>query len=126
MQDEAGVDHLADRGARLLFEEHVIEVAGVVEVVAGHDRFITVAEAMEGCHHRGELGDEPHRRVPIALLIGDVARGIKHAHGSHRGLQSVHGMAVFGQAFDEVFELVLDAAMMAQLIVKVGQLPLRR
>ena len=57
--------------------------------------------------------------------VGDVAGRVEHAHGGDAGLQGVHRMAGFGQALDEVDELVLDAAVVAELVVEVGQLALR-
>ena len=90
----------------------------------GVDRLVAVAEAMKRGHDGRQLGDQADDRVPVALGVGDVAGRVEHAHGGHAGLQGVHRMAGFGQALDQVLELVLDAAMMPELVVEVGQLAL--
>ena len=113
---------LRDGRRRLLLEEHVVEIGGVVEVVARRDRLVAVAEAMEGGDDGRQLGDQADDRIPVALRVGDVAGRVEHAHGRDAGLQGVHRMAGLGQALDQVVELVLDAAMMAELVVEVGQL----
>src|SRR5262249_55153129 len=53
--------------------------------------------------------------------VGHVAGRVEHAHRRHRRLQGVHRVAGLGQALDQVLELVLDAAAVAQLVVEVGQ-----
>ena len=58
--------------------------------------------------------------------LRDVAGRVEHAHRGDAGLQGVHRVAGLGQALDQVVELVLDAAMVAELVVEVGQLALRR
>ena len=57
--------------------------------------------------------------------VGDVAGRVEHAHGGHGGLQGVHRMAGLRQALDQIDELELDAAMVAKLVVEIGQLLLR-
>ena len=125
VQDQAGVEHLAMAGDGSLLGQHVIEVGGVIEIVARREGSSPCAEAMEGRHDRRHLGDQTDHRIPVALRVGDVAGRVKHAHGGHAGLQGVHRMARFGQALDQVVELVLDPAVVPQLVVEVGQLALR-
>ena len=68
VQDQAGVEHLAHGRRRLVLEQHVVEVGGVVEVVARRDGVVAVAQAMEGGHDGRQLGDEPDDRIPVALV----------------------------------------------------------
>ena len=63
------------------------------------------------------VGSLAMRRTTESQLlcgVGDVAGRVEHAHRGDAGLQGVHRMAGFGQALDEIDELVLDAAMVAQ------------
>ena len=74
----------------------------------------------------GSLAMSRTTESQLLLCVGDVAGRVEHAHGGHAGLEGVHRMAGLRQALDQVDELVLDAAVMAQLVVEVGQLALRR
>ena len=96
----------------------------MIEIVARIDGLVTEAQSMERGHYRRHLGDQSNRRVPIALGIAHIPRRVEHPHGRHAGLQGIHRMAGFRQAFDQISELIFDAAMMTELIVKVGQLAL--
>ena len=124
VQNQAGVEHLGDGRRRLVLGEHVVEIGGVPEVVAGRDGVVAVAQAVEGGDDGRQLGDEPDDRVPVALGVGDVASGVEHAHRGDAGLEGVHRMAIFRQALHDVEQLVLDTAVMAQLIVEASQLAL--
>ena len=96
----------------------------MIEIVARIDGFVAEAQPMGRRHYRWHLGDQSNRRVPIALGIADIPSRVEHSHGRHTGLQGIHRMAGFRQAFDQISELIFDAAMMTELIVKVGQLAL--
>ena len=95
------------------------------QVVARPDRLVAVAHAMEGGHHRRQLGDQADDRLPVALLVGDVPRRVEHTQGSDAGLQRVHGVARLRQTAEESLEFVLDAAVVAELIVEIGEFLLR-
>ena len=125
VKDQASVQHLGDGRRRLLFGEHVIEVGGMGQVVARRDGMFAVTQPMKGGHESRHLGDETYDRIPIGLGVGHVAGRVKHAHRGDAGLKRVHRMAGFRQALDQVNEFVIDAAVMAQLVVKVGQFALR-
>jgi hypothetical protein len=97
----------------------------VVEVVARLDRLVAVAQAVESGHDRRHFRDQADDRFPVALSVGHVAAWVEHAHGGDGGLQGVHRMAGVGQALDEIDKLIFDAAMVAELIVEIGELLLR-
>ena len=67
VQDQAGVEHLAHGRRRLVLEQHVVEVGGVVEVVARVDGLVAVAQAVERGHDGRQLGDQADDRIPVAL-----------------------------------------------------------
>src|SRR6185437_14883831 len=83
VQNQASVEYLADGRRWLLLGEHVIEVRGVAEVIAWHDRGVAMPEAMKGGDDGGQLGDEPHDRIPVALLVVYIAGRVEHAQGGN-------------------------------------------
>ena len=116
---------LRTAGDGSLLEQHVVEVGGVVEVVARR------RSASSPWRRRWKaattVGSLAIRRTTDSQLlcgVGDVAGRVEHAHGRDGRLQGVHRVAGLGQALDQVLELVLDAAVVAELVVEVGQLAL--
>ena len=58
---------LRDRRRRLALEQHVVEVGGVIEIVARLDRLVAVAHAMKRGDDGRQLGDQADDRFPVAL-----------------------------------------------------------
>ncbi len=115
VQDQAGVEHLAAWPA------------------TARARTASSRNWRRGRGRRAaSMGSSPlRRRWKAATMVGSLAisrttesqllvalptsrDGIEHAHGGHACLQGVHRVARLGQALDQVLELVLDAAVMAQ------------
>jgi len=121
MQHQARVQHPGDRGGRLAAEQHPVEIGGVGQVFTRRDGFVTMAEPMEGRHDRGQLGHQADHRIPIGLGVGHIPRRVEHAQAGHRGLQRSHRVARFRHAFDHVHQLVLQPAVLLQLLVEQRQ-----
>ena len=102
VQDQAGIEDAGRQGIGLPLGEHVEEVRGVGEVVAGLDRVVAVADQLEGRHHRGDLGDQAHHRLGDVLGIVEGAAGIEQAQRGGARLQRIHRMAAGREALHHV------------------------
>ena len=92
MEDEVNVHQGDGLIVRRFVEEHVEEVAGVVEVGVGRDRLQAVADPMVRGDNGGSLGGEAQRFADVGFF-GIVLRFfVKSGQADHRSLEDIHGM----------------------------------
>ena len=125
VDDEAGVEHFADRRRRLVPERHVVEVRGVVEVGPRVEDVVAAAQAGERGHQRRQRGQDSQGRVPVAGQVFDAARRVEQPHRRDAGLEGVHRVARGRHRPQQVFEAVVQLAALPQLVVEVGEFALR-
>jgi len=98
----------------------------VVEVASRFEDVFAAAGAAERGDEGGQSGDESATRVPVLGRVADGRARVEHAQRCDRSVQRVHRVPVGRQTADEVFEAEVDGPALAEVVVEVGELFLRR
>ena len=122
VQDQTGVKDAGRQRIGLPLREHVEKIGAVGQVVAGLDRILTLPDQLEGSHHRGDLGDQPHHRRNDVFGVVEGSTGIKQAQGGGAALQRIHRMPPGGEALHHVPNTEADPAVHLHLLLKLLQL----
>ncbi len=122
VQNQTHVHDVGFQRVGLFFGQHPHEVGRMGQVIARFDRLVAVTHALKGGHNRRHLGDQTHNRPVVLLLVGHVFCRVEHAQGRHHRLQSVHGMAVFRERFEQIDDPILDPPMGAEVVIEILQL----
>ena len=96
------VEGLAHRGGRDLAVDHVQEIGGVIEIVAGRDQRQALGDPLAKGDGRRHLGDQPLGLADVGGVVGRrrVVVGVEMGQHAHRAAEHVHGMDVAGNLRD--------------------------
>src|SRR6185295_6453557 len=117
MEDQAVVEYVAPQRRRLYLSQHVEEVFRESQVVARWNILVPIPQTRPGCDDRRQFGHEPDCRPIVVLDVLNIPAWIEHAQSSDSSLQGVHGMPLFGKAFQQVDNLKLDTPVMDDVLV---------
>jgi hypothetical protein len=119
-EDEVDVERTPVPGLRLAVEELVEVALSGVEIGAGRNRLLTLAEAEEGGEDAWDTGGEGDRLIEVGTLVEETMSG--GAEGGNAGPERVHRRGVRGQGTEGGEHRLRQVAVGAETFAEIVEL----